>query len=632
MLIQKRAEKIMNGLLQLLAAILIVIVGASFAGIEFSYKVNSMNLSLILLSALVNIAFCRFILYMLKDVKFDKSEIYIIFAAIAVTILVSILSIYSVEHAYYWDETGGYLGYFKLQDTFEKGGNGVLQFLKAMRGNSEGILGTLFAIFPFVFSNRTENSWCVSVAINSFVFFLVVYAIFVKNAARIFQVKKEKLFFALSMVLAISIPIIYTVTSGFIESYGMIGCLCICNIFMNTSFENRQYKRWCAIAVLMLLVVMLKDLYLVWLLAFAISYFVSHIAEMLCAKEYAKLKVWLKNILLFGISLVVIAVGVLLPFIKSFLVDMGNGKDNSFWRTGGYLYQITVQRNYLGEWLAILFIIGIVGGLIKKKTRFYALFAVLQGISTLLIFNLIVTLEAIDHSIILIPFYLMAATLAVNLVTEVKKEWLQVGLKKILILLATLNVICCLAGGRYLDNVFSSISLQKRANQIEEIKEVASWILENCEEGDTAYFIPHGKPYNPDIFRFINMPDRRMLSIMPYGSAVLGYHAFPTSLFDARYVLTCTPFCEYSIAEKYNDTFLEIVSDTDKFELVMEFDMNDGYVISVYERKQPVTLDEIDYYRNAFSEESSEYPALYEEVFDAYVRENNVVNEIGEGK
>ena len=68
--------------------------------------------------------------------------------------------------------------------------------------------------------------------------------------------------------------------------------------------------------------------------------------------------------------------------------------------------------------------------------------------------------------------------------------------------------------------------------------------------------IPHGEPYNPDVFRNALLPDVTVRGKLSYGAAVLGTHSFPTDLLDAVYVLTCDPFCPLGFDAKINAAFL----------------------------------------------------------------------------
>jgi hypothetical protein len=164
--------------------------------------------------------------------------------------------------------------------------------------------------------------------------------------------------------------------------------------------------------------------------------------------------------------------------------------------------------------------------------------------------------------------------------------------------------------------LFSKVPLKlPRRNDIEKIREVNRWLVENCSESESAYMIPHGYPYNPDIFRCCDLPDGSVSARLSYGSAILGTHYFPEELFSAKYVITCEPFCNASIAEKYNSAFLSETSQK-HFTEATRFDMGNGYVFVVYQRTMPADREEVQYYIDYFSQEDALFPELFSGVLD----------------
>lgn len=624
---KKDWEKVVSALLKLSLAIIVVLEVMALCGIEVDGTINSANIMLPIISISLNLIFIKLILYSIRlgNVEFDKFEKKVILSVIVVAFFVSCLSVFSAEHAYFWDETGNYIRYFKIEEWFNKGiANGIEITLKTLRSDFKGTFATLFAVIPFLFTNKSENSWCMVIFFNIIPALVIVYAAFLKRIQRLLNVAENKKFFTLNCIIVFSIPLMFLYTGGFLEQLGLIFCLIVCSVLLDTSFEKKEYGKWIIIGVSAVFAVMSSDIYIVWGISFAFSYLAVEFGKIIIKKDYAMLKKWSFHLLSFGACFAVIAIVILFPFFKTFLFSENKGLDNNFWKVGGYAFAIEKQINYLGLWIIIVILIGIVGGFICRKSRALTAITLIHGVITLIVFQNMVTLVAPEHSMVMVPFYMFSVALAVYFIATIKKECLAALLYKLLILLGTLNILFSISGGKYLQDVFTSMSLRKTEDQVKEIKEVADWVSANCEDGETAYFIPHGQPYNPDKFRFINMPDRTMLNIMPYGSAVLGYHAFPVYLFDSKYVLTSMPFCEYSVAEKYNDAFLGYLEIDAKFELVNEFDMGDGYIISVYERMKPVDMDEITYYMTFFEEENVQYPALYGDIFDKYIDEHSI--------
>lgn len=132
-----------------------------------------------------------------------------------------------------------------------------------------------------------------------------------------------------------------------------------------------------------------------------------------------------------------------------------------------------------------------------------------------------------------------------------------------------------------------------------------------------AYMITHNNEFNPDKFRNFYTPNSKVSKYLPYGSAIIGVHKFPTELFSAKYVITTDPYVPTSVDEKYNIVFNELVKEN-KFSLKKEFVMNDKIKVLIYERIKSVDEDEKNKYIDALKEESKEYSDLYDKVILEY--------------
>ncbi len=94
-------------------------------------------------------------------------------------------------------------------------------------------------------------------------------------------------------------------------------------------------------------------------------------------------------------------------------------------------------------------------------------------------------------------------------------------------------------------------------------------------------------------------------------------HKFPTELFDAKYIITISPFESVSIEWKYNEVFNTLVS-RNKFKNIKTVHTTTNYDILIYERIKEVDVDEIDMYKEILQDESMKYPNLYRDVINDY--------------
>lgn len=62
----------------------------------------------------------------------------------------------------------------------------------------------------------------------------------------------------------------------------------------------------------------------------------------------------------------------------------------------------------------------------------------------------------------------------------------------------------------------------------------------------------------------------------------------------------------------------------DKYKLVKTFVMDDGYIFYAYERIVPADKEEVMKYLDAFSQENENYPDLFSDVIDEYIRQKNL--------
>lgn len=622
----ENVTRLINFMLQVLLVVVVVLYVLSKNGIEVRMGNNTNNVVPVFISIFLNLFLARLIIYSFKicGVSLDCFEKIVIAIAMMAVFIIACFCVATRHHAYFWDETEAYTKLFGIKKLFGNStAEGIQKLIYLVRTDFKGTLVSCFMIVPFIFTNQTENSWCVSIFFNIIPGVSFVYALFVKSLLIKLDDINKKMFFVINFFIIFSMPLFYTFIFGFSESFSLIFCLIICSIIINISLEKKEYKKWLLIGIAVIMMVMSRDFYLIWGITFFGNYIGFNILNMALHRNFQRLKKWLFHIGSMGICIGSLGIIIMWPFIIKYLEIQESNRDNSFWRIGGFLFEIQTQCGYLGKWLALYILIGFIGGIIHNKSRVLVGFIVGHGVCTVLLFQKMVTLQAVEHSTILLPFYMMSISLTTYiLLLYVKKKYIY----QLIFYFSIFNMIFSLAGGRYFTQVFTNMSLILRNDQVDQIKLVADWLTEQCQKGEKAYFIPQGRTtYNQDKFRYINMPDERMMDIMPYGgSAVLGYQPFPIALFDAKYILTSTPFCEYGMAERYNDAFYELIGLTHKFSLVKTFDMEDGYTISVYERNIEVDMEEINYYRQYFKEEGKQYPVLYDQVFDQYIQKNGL--------
>lgn len=268
--------------------------------------------------------------------------------------------------------------------------------------------------------------------------------------------------------------------------------------------------------------------------------------------------------------------------------------------------------------------IGIIGGLIDKRTRDIVINMSFSFVLAIILFTRIQNMDY-HHTLILFPTYVVLIILGIYETGKLfsKKKVLiyssWVGLLSINYLLSYTQL-----SPFYEMNIVSKVYMRVPDREdYNLIKKVSQWILEQCEVEGEAYIIPHASTYNPDIFRNVFQDERyeRLHYLVSYGSAVLGTHSFPQELFTAKYIITCSPFdetCSYGLSEKYNKGFLSLIH-RGIFTKIKEFDMGNGHNFLVYERIKSIPNEEVNIWRGVFVDENSQYPDLFEEIWNEYL-------------
>jgi len=221
------------------------------------------------------------------------------------------------------------------------------------------------------------------------------------------------------------------------------------------------------------------------------------------------------------------------------------------------------------------------------------------------------------HTLILVPAYLLLMLIGLSGICRLEKKWmLSLSFGVVLGFGVANAAVCGVTSSEKLPALFSNSALiPMQRDDIPQVRAVNLWLTEHCSAPESAYMIPHGYPYNPDVFRSCDLPDWTISDYLYYGSGVLGTHCFPEGLLLSQYVLTCEPFCGLSLAEKFNSAFFCEIPQKHFIE-VKQLDMGNGYTFIVYERIVKADQEEIQFYRDCFAEEDQQFPDLFSGVWD----------------
>ena len=552
-------------------------------------------------------------------IRFTRKNKITFFIALAVLFAYYSYSLLTRQFIYYWD----YVLYYRMQGgittTFQADGffNGVVEVVKSVWYNAYSLFNNVLLAAPYAAVPKTPN-WFV--AVSSFSILPVLYwviALWIKAVERLLQPKRNELFFLGAMILSAGFPLIHRAQLyGQPDFLGLIFVFLILLLTISYDFSKTDYKRYFFLIVLTIMACASRRWYEFWLAAYYACYAVYVLLRAIRGKFWSNIK----RAVLFALATAAILGIVFLPMIVTlFRADFA--MSYSAYNSGGFPAELRSQAQYLGLGLLAMLLIGIVYGILRKQYRKLILLAVADWLLMVFLFTRIQNM-GYHHTLILVPVYLFLMLVCLAGICQMEKRWLLALSSAVVLGFGAVNTcVCAFSSADILPRVFSNVALiPPQRTDIAQIRKLNRWLVEHCSESESAYMIPHGYPYNPDVFRSCDYPDSSVSKILPYGSAVLGTHYFPDGLLLAKYVLTCEPFCGISLAEKYNNAFLSEIPQK-HFSEVARFDMGNGYVFIVYERIKPMDREEIQFYQDTFAQENKLFPELFSTIWNELLAE-----------
>lgn len=575
----------------------------------------------IALSCTLHILLWVMIVYVIRrdsSIRFEKLHYAVILLSCAMLIAYYGFMLKERGFVYYWD----YGCYYGMQISFRNPFRGLARGLRSWAGTFAGdytqFMNAFFEL-PYRLIGSSAEAFVLACCVTIFPPLLTCVTALIQKIAALAKVKRKKLFYLLAYAGMATMPLLHwSLAHGMPDAFGLIFALLIMLVTLDYRFEKIELGRWVVLLASVIALALSRRWYLYWIVGYVALYAVGW-SCWVAARAFRKQSVSepVRNAFLFMLPSLALIFVLLRPMILHIL-SYDYGRYYSFYSAGGMLHELQSQLNRIGWLPALLMGLGVVWGLFCTRTRWMT-GAAIAGFGTAVSLFVSVQNTGWHQNLLALPFLWMLVIMGCMACCEGKRRVLcgvLSGAAAGVFLLQTLfGFLPGLSAAQWLS---SGNLWEEERNDLETVKEVANWIDENCEGEEYAYMVPHGVPYNPDVFRVVLRPDRRIEKVLTYGSAVPGTHSFPIELFDAKYVLTCEPFCRYGLAEKYNEEFLHQVRQG-KFELEKTFDMGNGYLFYAYRRVMPADLEEIETYRSAFAEENKAFPENFDRVFDAYV-------------
>jgi len=541
----------------------------------------------------------------------NKVTLILILAAITLYYAYSLLT---RQFIYYWD----YALYYRMQLGFAHGFladgffSGVKDVIISVWYYSYSLFNNVFLAAPFALTPQTPNWFVAASAATILPLLYWLIAMFIKIVERILQPKHSDLFFTGGMILSAALPLMHrSLLYGQPDLIGLVFVFMIMILTIPYDFSKTDGKRYFMIIVLTMMTCASRRWYLFLLAAYYACYGIHLILHAAHEKRWDILK----RAGLFALVSALVLGAVFFPMIPR-VVTANYAVGYSAYNIGGFPAELKSQAQFFGIGLLSFLFAAFLYGVINRQSRKLTLFTVIAGFLMIFLFTRIQNM-GYHHTLILVPAYLLLMLIGLSGICRLEKKWmLSLSFGVVLGFGVANAAVCGVTSSEKLPALFSNSALiPMQRDDIPQVRAVNLWLTEHCSAPESAYMIPHGYPYNPDVFRSCDLPDWTISDYLYYGSGVLGTHCFPEGLLLSQYVLTCEPFCGLSLAEKFNSAFFCEIPQKHFIE-VKQLDMGNGYTFIVYERIVKADQEEIQFYRDCFAEEDQQFPDLFSGVWD----------------
>lgn len=526
-----------------------------------------------------------------------------------------------IPFLYYWDYSCYYNMQLGLENNFSASAvEGTKTFFVALMQDDYTPLINLFDEWAFALSNKTANAFVACNFIIAVLPMLILVATLLVYLSSKVELRHKKAFWALGMSLWFSFPLLYAAASkGQPDFFGLNWILLILLLTIDYRFETWQSERLLYIFVAVVMLILTRRWYMYWLVGYLACYAVLELLWLI--GRYRSHQVW-KKPLCNAICYLVLCAGVgMLALHKLIFRILAYDYTEHYasYLDGGLGQELQSQVWHYGLLYVVVIAAGLIYGTYKTELRGLTWSSVGTFGIAIFLFTRVQNMDVHQSLLLLTPAMTLVFVGIMGLCSLRRKT--VFGVSSAVLLAGSLAQGMSQHVNGSVPYLFSDAQVyREERNDFADVQKVADWIRVHIGENEMAYMIPHGNPYNPDVFRSIDLPDTYVRDHLYYGSAVLGTHEFPEGLLTAKYVITSDPLCDIGLAKKYNDAFLNGPART-KFELVETMYFENGYTFYFYERSQPYDREEIAYYRNLTAEENEKFPELYGAVLDRLEKE-----------
>ena len=563
---------------------------------------------------------------------------------IAVYLLLAIcttLQVNSRSFVYIWDYSNYTLLQYQAEAAFETGALAGLGHILSTLTEDYTSFICLFTEFPFCLTEHTGDDYVLCQLISVLPTLLVALGGLTIKIGQLLPVRNDKGFFLIGVSMASAFPLLRMAAAlGQPDWFGLIFALIILLLTLDFRFDAGEPARCVGIFFATAALVLTRRWYLYFIVAYYAVYAVTVLVStirLIPAGQGRRAADRLRRFITFGAGSLAAILVLFWPVVQRIL-SYSYETHYAAYNVGGLALELASQSFRLGPMYLPLVVCGVVWAFVRGRGTVALQTLAVLAIS-LVLFTRVQNMGS-HQSLLLMPGYFILMLLGVAALADTlnRLRYLKLGYWLFALafsLSARLSPLTTIALPDFLFDVITADSVQEfiqldtliyDRSDIHQIEALARWIDRHCADGEFAYMIPHSMTYCPDTFKNVDLPEQPLEDKLSFGFGILGTHAFPTDIFDAKYVITADPFpwCyEVSdVAQKLNNQFLAL-KDT-YFTYETQFDMGNGTVFTVYRRIVPATRAEADAYLSAFAAEDAQFPELYSQVINDWCRQKGL--------
>ena len=496
---------------------------------------------------------------------------------------------------------------------------------------------SLFTEFPFCLTARTGDSYAFAQVFCIVPALLVVLAGTVVKVGQMLKVRHRFYFFLIGLSWAFTYPFLrMSAMLAQPDWLGLVFAFAILLLTLDYRFDRLEPARFVLIffSTAAIILTRRRDLY------FVVGYYAAYALLVFCssvrlAKQGEKTAAFrrVRNILVFGAVCLIAMVLLLWPMVSKILSFDYAGR-YAYYNVGGMAEEIRYHLMRVGLLNFLLIALGL-GFCRKKKLPALPCLAGCEILISMVLFTRVQNTGS-HQMLLFVPGWILLFLVGAAALAEgiERRKALKLGYWGFTIAFAVsvrcspLTVLALpdfvldhlsLPSTEYFTKMDKLVYDRKDAGQIQALTD---WLDEALAPGETAYMIPNDMLYNPDHFKYCDLPDLRLTGKLSDPFSIPGTHTFPMQFFEAKFVLTADPFpqtyvFEGELSHVFNEKFLAVRDQY--FEPVTQFDMGNGTTFTIWRRSVAPTREEIEYYLAAFAAQDAQYPELFSQAAESWM-------------